>query len=121
MSMRPGQLDTQDFTKDALAENLGYTVQRVVLDKTGLTGEYSFALNWTPEEQMDAGVNGSDAGTETGPFILTALQVQMGFKLNASKAPVQTLVIDHVEMPTKLGLVVKSQQVLPMKQGRALW
>ncbi len=100
MSMGPGRMDAQDFAMGALAGNLGYTVHRTVLDKTGLTGKYDFSLRWAPEEQMGAGVNASDAGGEAGPSIFTALEEQLGLRLNSSKGPVQTLVIDHVEMPT---------------------
>jgi len=86
---------TQSLTQE-LATELG----RVVIDKTGLAGRYDVTLKWTP------GTDGapSDNGTEnagSGPSIFTAMQEQLGLKLESTKGPVQVLVIDHVEMPSE--------------------
>lgn len=97
MSFRPGHLEAHAYKVSNLAEQLGYMVQRTVLDKTGLTGDYDLTLDWTPEEQLQAaGENGADVR----PSIYTALQEQLGLKLVPTKGPVETLVIDHVELPT---------------------
>jgi uncharacterized protein (TIGR03435 family) len=77
-------------------EQLGYSVNRTVINKTGLTGKYNLSLRWTPDDQ-DPDDNGSD---NQAPHLFTALQEQLGLKLEPSKGPVDTLVIDHVEMPT---------------------
>jgi uncharacterized protein (TIGR03435 family) len=74
---------------EELAENLG----RVVIDKTGLDGRYDIDLKWTP---ADSATSSSDSG----PSIFTALQEQLGLKLESQKGPVQVLVIDHVEQPS---------------------
>jgi bla regulator protein blaR1 len=69
---------------------------RPVVDQTGLAGTYDFSLNWLP----DRGGNSSGA-TEPpdaqGPPFEEALKDQLGLKLKTTKAPIQTLVIDHVE------------------------
>ena len=82
---------------------------RVVVDKTGLSGIYDFTLKWTPMDSaavVSAESNGSTptagghAIEATGPSLLTALQEQLGLKLEPQKAPVGVLVIDHVEEPS---------------------
>ena len=80
---------------------------RVVMDKTGLNGIYDFTLKWTPMGTAageSAESNGSAAGgpaiDATGPSLLTALEEQLGLKLDPQKGPVEVLVIDHVEQPS---------------------
>jgi len=80
------------------------------VDKTGLKGEYDFTLKWTPDEgqgQMFRGAGeppreGAPPPPDAnGPSIFTALQEQLGLKLESQKGPVDTLVIDHVERPSE--------------------
>jgi len=81
-----------------LAEELG----RVVVDKTGIEGRFDMELKWTPEDGASGGPNGNgEAQDAQGPSIFTALQEQLGLKLESAKRPVQALVIDHVEMPSE--------------------
>jgi len=71
---------------------------RLIVDDTGLKGEYNFDLKWTPERAMDASPAG---GAElTWPSLFTALQEQLGLKIESTKAPVDCIVIDHVEQPS---------------------
>lgn len=79
----------------SLADMLTNQLHRTVLDKTGLTGQYDLLLKWTADDGTDAS---SDSST---PSIFTALQEQLGLKLQSSKGPVDTLVVDHVEMPSE--------------------
>lgn len=81
-----------------LAPNLAFVVERNVIDKTGLTGRYDINLKWTPEGQEGKPDGLSDTNA---PDLFTALQEQLGLKLEPSKGPVDTLVVDHVEMPTE--------------------
>jgi uncharacterized protein (TIGR03435 family) len=68
-------------------------VGRTVVDKTGLIGNYDFNLKWTPDDQQ---------GTpDAGPTLFTALEEQLGLKLEPAKGPVDTLVVDHVEKPSE--------------------
>ncbi len=67
-------------------------VDRPVLDETGLTGRYDFSLEW-------ANAAATDAADSTAPSIFTAVREQLGLKLEPRRAPVEVLVIDHVEMP----------------------
>ncbi len=69
-------------------------IPRPVIDKTGLKGDYDFALEWTPEDTSE--VNNH----ETGGTFLQALKSQLGLKLRPEKGPIEVLVIDHVEPPS---------------------
>jgi uncharacterized protein (TIGR03435 family) len=80
------------------------TLDRPVIDRSGLTGRYDFALTWVPDEFQFAGVR-----TPTGPQIpsntdgvdlFTAMQQQLGLRLEATKGPTEVLVIDHAERPS---------------------
>ena len=75
----------------SLADHLAGKAGRPVIDKTGLTGEYDFRLEWASEQAADS----------TLPSLFTAIQEQLGLKLQPSKGPVDTLVIDHAEMPSE--------------------
>jgi uncharacterized protein (TIGR03435 family) len=79
-------------------------MQRVILDRTGLTGNFDLQLSWTPD-QLTQGPPPPDVPLPppidpNGPSIFTPVQEQLGLKLESTKAPVNVLVIDHVEQPT---------------------
>ena len=89
-----------------MAVQLSQILGRTVVDKTGLMGNYDVTLEWTPEEAQPQGSR--EGGTETappvdpnGPTIFTAVQEQLGLKLESTKGPVEILVIDRVEKPTE--------------------
>jgi uncharacterized protein (TIGR03435 family) len=79
----------------ALAKILTGQIHRTVIDKTELTGNYDLTLQWTPD--------GAPASTDADapPSIYTAVQEQLGLKLQPAKAPVEVLVVDHVAMPSE--------------------
>lgn len=83
------------------------TGNRVVIDATGLKGSYDFTLNWTPDSGPAAegagggqGQAGAPAVESAGPGFITALEEQLGLKLESRKAPVEVLLIDQVERPS---------------------
>ena len=89
---------------DMLANQLG----KPVVDNTGLTKKYDYSLEFTPEEgarggmmgmQMHAAGDGNAQAppAESGPSLFTAVQEQLGLKLEQKKGPVDTLVIDRIE------------------------
>lgn len=98
MTMRPGEFSGQGIGLSGLATRLSSIVHRTVIDKTGLDHEYDFDLKWTPEEHNGPG---GDADAEAGPSVFTALQEQLGLRLQSTKGEVQTLVIDSVERPSE--------------------
>ena len=96
------QLGSRNTTMDLLAKSLTTVgnLGRPVIDQTGLTDRYDFTLTWNPEPDS---APPSDAQTQPEPSrttFLEALHDQLGLKLKASKAPVRTIVIDHVELPS---------------------
>jgi uncharacterized protein (TIGR03435 family) len=74
---------------DVLTRFLSNQVGRTVVDRTGLTGKYDFRLVYSP-----------DLGDTTGPSIFTAVQEQLGLKLESEKGPVDVVVIDRAEKPS---------------------
>jgi Protein of unknown function (DUF3738) len=70
----------------------------VVVDKTGLTGNYDFSLNWKSEGSANFNTPASDASVSS---LLTALLEQLGSKPETVEGPMQVLVIDHAERPAE--------------------
>ena len=96
--MTDREIDAKSIWMSSLAMMLTQVVHRQVFDRTDLTGNYDVALKWTPDLTSDGG--SSTAGTDTGPSIFTAVQEQLGLKLQPAKEKVDVLVIDHLEMPS---------------------
>ena len=97
-----GEITAGAMPLSSLVFNLTGVVGRTVVDKTGLTGKYNFELKWTPEHGVQASADNGQADAEnSAPSIFTALQEQLGLKLQSSKGPVETLVVDHIEMPSE--------------------
>ena len=78
------------ISMESFARNLAGATGRNVVDKTGLAGGYDLELEFTPDQSPDT----------TGPSLFTAIQEQLGLKLESQRAPVEVLVIDNVERPT---------------------
>jgi uncharacterized protein (TIGR03435 family) len=77
----------------SLAGALSTGLDRVVLDRTGLEGIYDVSLHWSPDfAQRDGDAN--------APSLAAALQEQLGLTLQSTTAPIDVLVIDHIERPT---------------------
>jgi uncharacterized protein (TIGR03435 family) len=87
------QITDQGASIAILADQLSKAVGRPVIDKTGTAGRFDLTLKWTP----DSGAPSSDPD---GLSIFTAVQEQLGLKLEPAMAPIPVLVIDHVEMPS---------------------
>ncbi len=81
---------------DYLAWLLSFYLDRPIIDRTGLKGTYDFTLSWTPE--LSAGLPDTSVDSPA-PGIVEALQKQLGLKVEPQRAPVEILVIDHVEKP----------------------
>jgi uncharacterized protein (TIGR03435 family) len=101
-----GHIESVGTGMSSLAGILSGQLGRTVVDKTGLTGNFDYKLDWTPDNAVLAmtksgdpapGDNASDSG---GPSLFTALEEQLGLKLESSKGPVDVVVIDALEQPT---------------------
>jgi len=106
MRIGPGLLSGNGVTMTFLANSLSQIVQRVVTDKTGLTSNYEFEVSFTPDGPQ-AGPGTPPPGAPAlppadpgAPSIYTAVQEQLGLKLDASRGEVSVLVVDRVEPPT---------------------
>jgi uncharacterized protein (TIGR03435 family) len=91
-STRRGMLTAHDISMVVLASALTGQIHRTVIDKTGLLGNYDLGLKWSPDDPTEA--------QSEFPSIFTAIQEQLGLKLQGAKGPVTTLVVDHAEMPS---------------------
>lgn len=80
----------KNVTIDRLAEYLSTRAGHPVLNNTGLSGKYDFSIEWAMDETADS-----------GPSIFTAIEDQLGLKLNPTKGPVEVIAIDSVEHPTQ--------------------
>jgi uncharacterized protein (TIGR03435 family) len=101
----PGRLVGSGADLSALATTLTRAVDRVVQNRTGLRGNFDFNLKWTPDQippvqsgEVRPGALPSPPADD--PSIFTALQEQLGLRLESTKGSVDVLVIDHVEEPT---------------------
>jgi uncharacterized protein (TIGR03435 family) len=96
-----GKLTGQEIPLDFLAQELAWQVGRTVVDRTGLAGRYDFSLTWTPDSATGAGAGAGDGSQTAGESIFTAVQEQLGLKLQPTKAPVDVVVIDRLEKPSE--------------------
>jgi uncharacterized protein (TIGR03435 family) len=98
----------QAFPMESLVRQLSLEVHRMVVDKTGLTGSYDFTMKFTPERFGTPMASSDETGNASvapvsgpgGPSIFTAVQEQLGLKLQSGKGPVEVIVIDHMERPS---------------------
>ncbi len=89
-----GQFIATGVPLSSLAEALARETGRVVLDQTGITGRYDITRTWVPTDDT------SPPADSSGPFLFTAIQEQLGLKLEGRKGPVPVLVIDRVDHPS---------------------
>jgi len=86
-------LDATNVTMEGFARRLSRNrdIGKVVIDKTGLTGHFDFELDWAAAQ----------AESDDHPGIFTALQEQLGLKLESARVPVEAVVIDRAEQPSE--------------------
>jgi uncharacterized protein (TIGR03435 family) len=115
MSRRNGANVTAEFfqmTVDEFSKNLGANsgpniLDRPVIDKTGITGQFNLRLSYSPDESTpgfgfrSAVADPATPSEPTGPSIFTAIQEQLGLRLEPAKGPGEVLVIDSVERPSE--------------------
>jgi uncharacterized protein (TIGR03435 family) len=109
----PGQMTGGGMPLSQLATSLSNFVQRVVVDRTGMAGNFDLDLKYTLDQSTMANALGpakaaaiagappteAPAGSDA-PGLFTALQEQLGLKLESARGAVDVLVIDHVDKPT---------------------
>jgi uncharacterized protein (TIGR03435 family) len=92
-----GLLSQSGIQMATLAQGLIQLVGRPVIDRTGLTGYYDYTLTWMPEPGL--GPPGPPVDPDA-PNVFTAVQEQLGLKLESARGPVEVVVIDRLEKPT---------------------
>ena len=79
-------------------------LDKPVVDQTGIDGKWDFLLNWTPDATQFIGLGGGTApqpDPDGPPDLFTAIQQQLGLKLDSTKAPAEVFVIDSIEKPSE--------------------
>ena len=103
MRMAPNQVQAGGVQLAQLTQILSQYTQRIVADRTGLEGTFDIDLTFTPDRLPQGtpppGVPLPSIDPD-GPSLFTALQEQLGLKLESERAPAEVVVIDHVERPT---------------------
>jgi len=92
MSMSRGSFTGQGMPVKAIAHAVEQVLGRAVIDKTGLTGTFDFKLDWTPDEARTDG---------EGSSIFTALQEQLGLRLENTRGMVDIVIVDRLEKATE--------------------
>jgi uncharacterized protein (TIGR03435 family) len=105
-TVAPGFIRLRGRTMAQFAESLstltitGSSLNRLIIDRTGLDGPYHVTLKFTPDNTPPVGIPGLPPIDPNGPSVFTALQEQLGLKLEASKGMVEVLVVDSAARPT---------------------
>lgn len=86
----PGRVTGTAINNEVLMQLMALATDRVVVDRTGLTGRFDIELEWS-----------ADQIATDRPSIFTAVQEQLGLKLESTRGPVDVLVIDHIDRPTE--------------------
>jgi uncharacterized protein (TIGR03435 family) len=105
MRIGPGQMLLGGVPLSHFATVLTPFAQRIVIDRTGLTGAFNLELSWTPPGRMPTAPPPADAPPlppidRNGASLFAAIQEQLGLKLEPSRAPVEVVVIDSVDRPS---------------------
>jgi uncharacterized protein (TIGR03435 family) len=108
MGLGPGQINGWGVPTVRLAEALSNMLGRTVIDKTGAAGNYNIVFRFTPDQAIMPNMagpanpgNAPAASDPANPDIFTALQEQLGLKLDSARGEVEMLVVDHVERPSE--------------------
>jgi uncharacterized protein (TIGR03435 family) len=108
MDISPDEFKGIDISMTLLTQQLQSIVQETVLDKTGLSDNYDLDLKWTLDNEAimsakldHSGEQQASAKADSGPSLFTALEEQLGLKLQRGRGQVETLVIDGAQLPTQ--------------------
>jgi len=100
MRVNNGRIQMNAETMVNLVRNLSPIAGRSIIDRTGLTGGFDLELTWTPDLPSGNAADGPPPAND-GPSLFTAMQEQLGLKLDAQRGPVDVLVIDSAVRPVE--------------------
>jgi uncharacterized protein (TIGR03435 family) len=92
-----GRFEDQRISMAGFADQLAQQLESPVVDKTGLTAVYKLKMEWTPDDQPPGKTDGPSPEPVLGPSIFTALQDQLGLKLQTQKLPIEIIIVDRVD------------------------
>jgi uncharacterized protein (TIGR03435 family) len=98
---RRGQIDAEGYTMAQFAMKLSQALREPVLDATGVRGKFDLALEWTPDDMATKPGDQRTGNAPDAPTIFTAIQEQLGLKLESGKILAGVLVIDSAEKPSE--------------------
>ena len=102
VQMSMGMISAHECTIPFFLSMLSRQLGRSIIDRTGLTSNYDFTLRWSPDNGATTSSNAFDGSqSDSLPSIFTAVQEQLGLKLESTIAPVEVLVVDHLERPSQ--------------------
>jgi uncharacterized protein (TIGR03435 family) len=96
ISSHPGYMSAEAITMPRLATFLSSArgqLEHTVIDHTGLSGAFTFKLEWTPDDKRN--------GDTAAPSLITALPEQLGLKLETGRTPVEIIIVDRAEKPSE--------------------
>jgi uncharacterized protein (TIGR03435 family) len=102
-SPRPGLFRLNGSSMSQFAVGISGRVGRQVIDRTGLLGDWSFELSFAPSPNAPPPPPGVDVppGDPNAPDLFTAIQEQLGLKLESTKGPVDIFIVESIERPTE--------------------
>jgi uncharacterized protein (TIGR03435 family) len=96
-----GHLAGKKASMSDLAGTLTSLLGQPVMDQTGIKGAFDFELHWTPDESQPRLPEGAPPPETSGPSIFTAVQEQLGLRLQSSKGPTEVIIIDSIMKPSE--------------------
>ena len=96
MEFTRGRISAHGMSMEALTATLQRYVDRLLFDETGLTGEFDADLEWSPEV-----LSAENPSPSTGASIFTAVQEQLGLRLESRRIPVEVVIVERAEVPTE--------------------
>jgi len=101
MAQSTGKIEGRAIPMDALIYALSKAgIERQVIDRTGLMGQYDISLTWTPDNILTSAQDGAENTSTSRTSIFTALQDELGLKLEATKMNVDAVIITHIALPS---------------------
>jgi uncharacterized protein (TIGR03435 family) len=94
---RPGHFEAKGIPVTNLLEMLSRMMDRPVIDATGLIGPYDFSFDWTPDSNSSSSSSAIPEASSSAASVMSAIQDQLGLKLEARKRPIEYLVIEKAE------------------------
>ena len=102
MTQSAGKIEGRAIPMEALIYALSKAgLERQVIDRTGLTGRYDISLSWSPDDKLVESQGPGDNSDPSRMSIFTAIQDELGLKMEATKADVDAVIVTHIDKPSR--------------------